>query len=137
MPLDNSHLLHLTLSIQTFSLTHVSHRFLASQFDALTASQETKKTFNSVTSQGDANTREEMFTCVKATSFHLYIRFALAALSLNIHTSLGYHTYTPSIGFPILSHKRGELSIPSPAQRESSLPWRGRRRCLPPLRVFG
>jgi hypothetical protein len=33
-----------------------------------------------------------MFTCVKATSFHLYIRFALAALSLNIHTSLGYHT---------------------------------------------
>jgi hypothetical protein len=36
-----------------------------------------------------------MFTCVKATSFHLYIRFALAALSLNIHISLGYHTYTP------------------------------------------
>jgi hypothetical protein len=78
-----------------------------------------------------------MFTRVKATSFHLYIRFALAALSINIHTSLGYHTYTPSIDFPILSHKRGELSIPSPAQRESSLPWRGRRRCLPPLRVFG
>jgi len=45
MPLDNSHLLHLTLSIQTFSLSHISHRFLASQFDALTASQRDKKNF--------------------------------------------------------------------------------------------
>jgi hypothetical protein len=134
MPLDNSRLLHLTISTQT-SHTHFTPPPRVTI--RCTASQETKKTFNSVTSQGDANTREEMFTCVKATSFHLYIRFALAALSLNIHTSLGYHTYTSSIDSPILSHKRGELSNPCPAQRESSLPWRGRRRCLPPLRVFG